>query len=75
MGGAFTFASSAGCDLLPVLLGQFISSVPMSLMYLQVAAAAVCLAAFSAAIAIAAAAVKGQKGMQAVPTKDTDVPT
>lgn len=49
IGSIFTVASSAGCDLLPILVGQFIEATPMILMYVQLVGVAVCVLTFTVA--------------------------
>ncbi len=35
IGAVFTISASAGCDVMPILVGQFIASQPHVLLYLQ----------------------------------------
>ena len=59
IGSVFTLSSSAGCDLLPIVVGQIITEAPMSLIYLQLGSASICLAAFAAAVIVARRSLSG----------------
>ena len=49
MGALFTLASSTGPDVLPILVGQFITREPMFMVYLSLGAVSACMVVFAAA--------------------------
>jgi len=52
MGSALIIAAGIGADAFPIFIGQFISKLPMMLMYLQVAVVLSCISMFLAALSL-----------------------
>lgn len=51
IGAAFSIAASLGCDVFPLIMGQFIDTRPMFLMYMQLCLTVAAIGCFGAAAA------------------------